>query len=482
MAGRALAGRTRSLSVAEYYRIPAVRRRIREYCGDTDGRMTCAYLSTLGGEADPPRTWERVPPHPPHALDRLLETGADLSRSLWDLHDLLIHVDLDYQNPDAQGEAYAHPAEVFFKLEPTYRAIRHALRALDLPLYAIVTGRGYHFTGRVPLDGALVRQLAALAVEPPPWFASHQAHKPAWVGDAISALHARAYTGAGMLLEHLAHLILRRAAPASPIPVVLNGTVVGPGLLGRECTSIDLSYAGDPLDVRHIRVAFGAYQVHRLRGDVVGQRIASTVPALIAIPRHRESLFAVLEAGRSTGHAAALADTRPSHIPDVTDGASRLLADYLASKLAPFHREFYGTTPHAPAAWPETYDRLPLTDLPPCVATPLAAPNDLLLKPAQIQHVTRVLMSMGWHPRHIAGLVHSRYARDFNWGDRWARIDAATRATFDVRVFAGLVATGLDQGTDFNCTSAQEKGLCPMTTCDRDLRVDRRRLLDRVRP
>jgi hypothetical protein len=76
--------------------------------------------------------------------------------------------------------------------------------------------------------------------------------------------------------------------------------------------------------------------------------------------------------------------------------------------------------------------------------------------------------------------VWSRYARDFQWGDRWARLDPQRRAEFDVRVFAGALLAGLDRAIDFNCVSSQEKGLCPRSGCTHDLRDDRERLLRRV--
>lgn len=292
---------------------------------------------------------------------------------------------------------------------------------------------------------------------------------------------ARAYTGLGMLLEYLAHLIVRRSASAALIPVVLNGAVVGPGLVGRECASVDLTHAGDPLDIRQIRTAFSAYQFHRLRRDIVGPHVACEVPPLAAVPRESESISEMLQAGRSTDRAAELAESRAAALPETTSGLSRLLDGYLASPLAAFHRAFYATDAHPPSEWSATYDRLDLETLLPCVAAPLATPNDLLLQPARVQHVTRALMSVGWSPRHIAGLVHSRYARDYGWGKRWTRMDPQTRAEFDVRVFAGMLVAGLDEAVDFNCRSAQEKGLCPAVGCDHDLRCDRDRLLVQVR-
>jgi hypothetical protein len=244
--------------------------------------------------------------------------------------------------------------------------------------------------------------------------------------------------------------------------------------------SIDFSHAGDPLDIRHARVAFGAYQNHVFRPDVVGTRVATIVPALVTLPRDEQPLLSMLARGRGTRRGMELAMRRRGSIPEAGEGISRLYGSYLKSRLASFHRDFYTTIPDSRDIWPRTYDRFDLSTVPPCTAVSLRQPNDLLLQPAYLQHVTRDLMSRGWHPRHIAGLVHSRYVRDHGWGGRWRRIDAQTRAEFDVRVFAGMIATGLDRGVDFNCRSTQEKGLCPGGGCRFDLRRDRERLFRMV--
>ncbi len=91
----------------------------------------------------------------------------------------------------------------------------------------------------------------------------------------------------------------------------------------------------------------------------------------------------------------------------------------------------------------------------------MTEPNDLLLKPAGIQIVTRSLLAEGWHPRHIAGLIRSKFADpSFSWGIDWNDYEPGTRADFYVRLFAGLYATGLDQLVDMNCVSTAEKGFC----------------------
>jgi hypothetical protein len=349
------------------------------------------------------------------------------------------------------------------------------LDEFDLALLAVMTGRGYHFTGRVPLESPLVAQLSKLAPVPT-WLATCPTRRPPWATTAITETLARAYSALGLLIEHFAHQAMRRAASHSRIPVVVNGTVVGPGPWGRECTSLDFTYAGDPMDIRHMRVAFSAYQMHHVR-HVTANGVASTLPVLVAVPVASRPLLDILDGGRDLESAAALAAETSAEIPVVAQGTSNLLDSYLGSQLAEFHRDFYATVPDPSSRWSMTYDRLDLASLVPCVSASLVSPNDLLLKPEHVQHVTRYLLSKGWHPRHVAGLVHSRYARDFYWGNRWRQMDAQTRAEFDVRVFAGMVATGLDEAIDFNCRSAQEKGLCPGAVCAHDLRSDRDRLL-----
>jgi hypothetical protein len=92
----------------------------------------------------------------------------------------------------------------------------------------------------------------------------------------------------------------------------------------------------------------------------------------------------------------------------------------------------------------------------------LTWPNDRLLKPAFIQRVTRALMAEGWHPRHIAGLIRSKFENpEFGWGVNWLDYEPGTRADFYTRLFAGLAATGLDQVFDLNGISTMEKGAEP---------------------
>jgi hypothetical protein len=458
--------------LTDYYNDPWVRQRIREYCGATVSGPTCVYLSALSRDH---ATWDRAPRIPVEALETLLAEEADVARSMWDRSNMLIHLDLDYQNIDQRDEPYRHPSEMFTKLEPIYRATTSVLHRLGLPLLALITGRGYHFTGRVPLDSDATDRLASIAPETPSWFSTLADRRPAWIADEMSSRQANAYMGTGLIAEFLAHRILKRAHRRAQIPVVLNGTVVGTGRMGRECVSIDVSYAGDPLDARHLRVAYSSYQKH---ASVLRSAGAATrVVAMATVPRHRESSPALISRRRGLSLAVRSARERPAALPVVTAGVHRVLDAYESSHLAKFHRRFYATPPGPPGQFEALIASRLWRLLPDCVVGPLLQPNDRLLQPAVIQHVTRVLMAEGMAPRAIADIVLSRYAGDFNWGDRWSSLDARTRAEFDVRVFAGLLVAGLDRGVDFNCRSAQEKDVCPGTPCRCDLRTNRQRLL-----
>lgn len=468
-------------TIGEYYGDPAVRARMLEYCGGAPEREpTAVYVAGMhAAEAHFP-TWEQAPRHPLAALDDLLASGADVARSLWDRTHILLHLDVDYLNIDIPSEAYTHPADVFYKIEPVYRAAQHVFTRYGIGPLAIVTGRGYHFAGRVPLDSPVVDRLAALTPAPPAWLRTAGQRRLPWMTGTITTRQARAWSGIGMLVEFLAHQILRRARTRSPIPVVVNNTVVGTGEVGRECVSLDLSYAGDPLDVRHMRVAFGAYQKHRFRPDLSG--VAATHPPMVAVPRGDERIEHMLSHRTDLRHAARLARSAVVAMPDVAAGVACALDGYAASPLARFHEAFEHAVPATRSnTQPEQRPAAARRSLPACVTRAMATPNDLLLQPSVLQHVTRVLLADGLSPRDIAALVQARYDADCGWGRRWSWMDAHTRASFDVRVFSGLLVAGVDEAIDLNCRSAQEKGLCPGGECGRDLRTTRAQLLKAVR-
>jgi hypothetical protein len=456
---------------ASYYRDAYVRGRLLEYCGATSASPpTAVFVAGLIPDDRPFPTWITHGVRVPTAdLDVLSRRGCDIARSLWDREHLIFLIELDYENVDAPAEPYFCPAPTFLKLEPAYEAVQRLWNAFGLQTEAIATGRGYQFTGQIPLDHPVIDELASLAPDVPAWHDGVDTRRLPGVNASLDPRHARAAAGLGLILEFIAHLTMREASLTTKIPVVVNGTIVGHGDAERECVSIDFSHAGDPLDIRHVRMAFSTYQWHMLRPDIFGEVIQLMGP-LIALPRADTPLASLLACDRGLMGGLRAARRGSVQLPDVSRGIAHIVKAYARSPLAVFHRAFH-------AALALTHEGVPDVDrLPPCIRLALEYPNDLLLKPEHVQHLVRGLMARHWRPDEIARLIQQKYEEDHGWGDRWSRQHAGTRAEFDVRVFAGLIHTGLDSLIDFNCVSAQEKDICPRTGCPYDLRRDRDRL------
>ena len=279
------------MTAAEYLRLPAVRDRIREFCGSNgpDDPPSCAFISRLPRTPYP--TWEDAVRSSPVDLPRVLDLGMDVARSLWDYRWLLVHLDLDYMNPAAPADVFLRPLHAYERLEPLAAVVRRELAALDLPLRWTMTGRGYHVSGVVPLASPIVDRLAAAGrmaatralddrLAPGRW----QIRPP--------AAHDEAALGLGLVLESLAHRVLRRGG-WDAIPVVLDNVEVGVAGEGREAASFDLSYLGDPLETRQVRVDFGTYQTPRTRPDMFGA--ASALPPFAAVPCGDQSLGQVVD-------------------------------------------------------------------------------------------------------------------------------------------------------------------------------------------
>ena len=211
-----------------------------------DGPMTAAYVSRLPTSDVGWRSWERSVTEEPADLGPLWEAGGDIARSLWDHESLIFLIDLDFQSPDDPLEPFRHPAEVFVATEPTYRAVATVLRRYGVDAAPIMTARGYHFTGRIPLSAPVTDRLARLVPDPPAWFHTLSQRHPPAIAQRLTRNHAMAATGLGLLVEFLAHEVLAEAQPGSRLPVVLNGTLVGFGPSGRRFGVIRLLVCGRP--------------------------------------------------------------------------------------------------------------------------------------------------------------------------------------------------------------------------------------------
>ncbi|MDD4932923.1 MAG: hypothetical protein PHO89_05580 [Methylacidiphilaceae bacterium] len=454
-------------TVRDYYARDSVRRRIAEYCGgvpEEPEAFSCTYLVGYGAAMG-----QGVSPEPHASVEKkrfaeLLDAGVDLLRSIWDRAALLGILDIEYVNWDYPAEVFFRPAEVFSRIEPLYRAIRRCFGTYGIEPLAILTGQGYHFVLRIPKNSAAFYLLAACGAASPQRLECGNRFG-ARFARAVSPLEATAYETLGRLFEFLVHRIMQEyeetgaSTEMPPLPAVPTDVAVGRiGPSGRrEAISLDLSLYGDPLPRRATRCPFSVYQKHRVLWEKYGERAGKELPIPVLLPRSPSScLKELLEIRVDWDRAVGLAGGCSVEIPDASPSVLGWLRDYEGSSLARVHRESKEIR----------HDRNENpSDLPPCLVHCLQEPNPHLLKPTNLQALTRVLLTRGWVPAAIADLVRTRYEEDHGWGDLWQKYEPATRAEFYVRLFSGLVLTGIDQEIDLNCISHQEKGYCWQPFC-----------------
>jgi hypothetical protein len=456
-----------------YYRNLDVRARIRDFLGSaSNGELSCEFLAASDEVEVPP-----FKQCSPGTISSLLDAGAEISRSLWDRYALIADFDIEYVNFDNPAEAFLEPQRVFAAQQPVVETIEQLLREYCIEPLHVLSGRGHHFVWRIEQSSDEFKKLSALGRGPPSlWETEAQIRPPN--GSAVPIELARAFAGLGLVMEFLAHRVKRIAAPLTKIPVELTALEVGASEHGREMISIDISEYGDPLYSRTIRVPFSVYlKPWQQPWDFDADVLANMQP-LFVIPLEEIEWREGISTMRDPQLTVKLAARVSNKIPDATYGTGNLLIDYWNSKLAEFHAFFYSQEQHPAELWPETYDREPLEILPACVRIALEQPNDLLLRPAYIRQLVRVMLALGWHPRHIAGLICSKYKRDFSW-TQFVDVDPATRADFYTRTFAGLFAAGTDDLVDFNCVSAQEQGTCAFSNCGFNLLDFKKSALER---
>ncbi len=440
-----------------FYEDPAVRQRLVEYLGgDTLEAATAVYLTHSDG-----CLFQRSELHPPRDLQWFLDRELDIARSLADRESLLLHLDIEYVNFDAPGEAYIDPQRTFQLQEPVVRVIEALLLEWGIQPLHLITGQGHHFVWQVPFQSEVASRIAALKPSPE-LVAACMDRLGDGVGSEISSDQLGTFTAIALLMEYLAHRIKWEAAPRTLLPVEITAVHVGPcATTQREMISIDISEYGDPLHTRMVRLPYTNYLKPWLNGLARDMGIENALPRFRTIPLHEMDVRQAIRCREDEGSVKELAHRASGRIPQQERGTGRLLDEYLRSPLRKFHEHFYSVSHDPKEHWQDTYDRIPLEPLAPCVRDLLLYPNDRLLKPAGIQLVTRALLAEGWHPRHIAGLIRSKFENPAHgWGVNWNEYEAGTRADFYTRLFAGLWATGVDQLVDFNCISTREKGFC----------------------
>jgi hypothetical protein len=457
-----------------YYGDRHVRERIDEFFGGSVPEQSSAIYFAAGTDA--------VSNHrralPLEEMPSWLEQGAEVNRSLWDRESLIAHLDIEYVNFDQPALPYLNPDRAFALQEPVAEAVEKILGACGIRPLHLLSGRGHHYLWKISQRSKAFAQLAAFG-HVPASLQRHYATMRSPTGDTVSAMLGAAFAGLGLVIEFVANQIKTASAAKCEIPVELGAIETGAGADGRELVSVDITEYADPLSARVVRVPFSLYLKPAQQRGALGDQVVEKLPPMFMLPLGRMSVGEGIQRMRDPASVAQFARIAPGEIPDASRPMKRLISAYRRSPLAAFHRDFYSQQHDARSLWPQTYDATSFDVLPPCVRFMIEHPNDLLLRPACVQRVVRVFLALGWHPRHIAGLLRSKYERDYGWGDQWRGYDPATRADFYARVFSGLFATGADDLVDFNCQSAREENLCLVSDCQENLLRYRKSLLDR---
>ncbi len=461
----------------EFYKDKEVRQRIAEYCGG-DGLDTSTFTTARNlvgyGELSQEERIERImyeefiPTPERDSFNWILDKGLDIFRSVWDRENILGVLDLEYYNMDYPGEAYINQDETFKKLEPVYEAVLKVFYKFNINPLVIMTGQGYHFSSQIKQKSKACRELEKIGKVNNLLYTQSNTSVDLSSRE-VSLIQGKAYDGMGRLMEYLVHLIIKQVRKSTTIPVLCTDLAVGKGLKGREAISLDLSMYGDPLYMRSIRCPFSTYQKHKVEKHKVGDKIAREVPIQISLPRLDLSLEEMLIMRRNFNRASDYAKQVTTKIPDASLSYESLIKSYKHSMLYQFHKYFDKSDSNSLDYSQNIYEQIDLNILPPCIRHPLLSPNDHLLKPTNIQAITRVLFKLGWPPRRIVELIRSKYEENHQWGRTWIEQDTLTRASFYVRLFGGMIYDSTDTEEDLNCISHQEKGYCWQSWCGHNL-------------
>jgi len=426
--------------IRDYYAAPEVRARIIEFLG---GRRleeaSCYYIGRCFDMIKPGFCLRR-----PEELDLFLRNQWDVARSLWDKKWLLADLDIEYLNFDFPAEPFLDYERCFRLQEPVVAAIEGVFAETGLRPLHTVTGRGHHFAWTIDPARAVFHQLAQLGRVSSGLERAYAAPHPP-EGQPVNRELGRAFAGLALVMEYFAHQIMAEAQPACPIPIWPEALDRGPQERGREIIVLDISEYGDPLHTRAVRTPFSVYIKPWLHPEMLTPEIEDRIPVMVMVPTQGVETGQIVPMMRDLRRAAAWAARVDCCIPEGSEGTEQLLGHYLDSEVRRFHDEYYAVEPEPPERWPTTYDRLSPEGLPAAARYALEHPNDALLKPGFVRQLMSALLDRGWHPRHIAGLLQSKYERNYGWLNLWYVYNAGMRADFHVRVLDGMIRMGRDQ-------------------------------------
>lgn len=413
-------------------------------------------------------------PFPVRDTFERLAVCRDIHRSLWDRDGVIADFYLRYGEGAAPVRGKRSPSQAFTLLDPTVNAAASTLKRYGILPFHYLTASGHHFTWRIPQDSRAYRWLVELG-HVPTYLRNHYKSFQLAGLDGVPIESAKAHAGLSLVMEYLADEVMAAAAVNSAVPIRMAAPRETGADQPGENVLIDISAFADPLYRGSVGMPYCQDSNTSLWQAEEGQ------PCLVyRIPLQGMKVEEGLRIMDKPHEVMKLSEWLRAEIPDESVPMMTLLVDYTDSALEESHQWFYSLDQHGPGAWGATYDRGMAQIVPECCRRALES-GPTLLQPAVLQNVVRVMLAMGWHPQHIAGLVRSRYERNASLGDRWSLGCAGAYAEFYVRAFTGNCVVGGDNLSDLSCWEANEKGICPSCECSADLEYYRDQLMSSSR-
>lgn len=230
---------------------------------------------------------------------------------------------------------------------------------------------------------------------------------------------------------YYASLVVRSSLAISGYPVTTCDTA-------NRCLNIDNSWQSDPGFMRVMRSPFSLHRKNIFKAgapagssplvDVV--KTFSSNGESARFDNLKELINTMWSMEKAVKHASGFT----GEIPAVYDEVLPSIARYKESRLFEIIQEF-DMTPDLPAG-EATKRAMKDKRISPLSIDAVNRANPLLLQPHALKLFIRNLTECGWHPRHIASLIHDCYSNPkHGWKINWAKHSPRTRANYWARTY-----------------------------------------------
>ncbi len=373
--------------------------------------------------------------------------GSDIYRSLIDLSNINLYIDIEYGNKNYPGEIFHNPKQTFEKLEPLRLKVKEFLDKNGLNYVELMTGQGYNFITGIKRDSPSYKALVKIGkdLKVLPWSAAERLIvKERKYGNIPLLKDGFAFGALGKISDHIYSELKNK-----DIGLKLKTTDL---FDDNEIAIFDTSQYGYLLYRRYHRVAFSLHQKSKMKPE-----LKYFGPAIATIPTKGLSLNNRLDirSDDSNNYAKVveLAKESNAHIPK-TD-VSLLITNYLFSQSFTKHKNqaqqfdqinlndqqikllqdaYYGedynnifwTLPKYP-----DWNKINKSIKSSVFRKIIDYPNDLMLNPNNLNIIINELQNIGLPETQMISLIAQKYSEtQHNWNTDLTKNDPLLRAEY----------------------------------------------------